>query len=121
VSTSTRFFLRSVAAIPFSRAGSGTLRRLAPNHFHSYCGAVKNITVGIGDEIYFKARRKAASLDTSVSQVVADFLRNWTTEEASKKSRTKKLRKLFALVANRSQPGPAAPGPRDDLYASRIR
>jgi hypothetical protein len=82
---------------------------------------VKNITVGIDDEVYFKARRKAASLDTSVSRVVADFLRNWTAEEGLKKSRTKKLRKLFALVANRSQPGPAAPAPRDDLYAGRIR
>lgn len=82
---------------------------------------MKNITVGIDDEIYLKARRKAASLDTSVSQVVATFLQNWAAEEELKKSRAKKLRKLFALVSERSQPGPAAPGPRDDLYAGRIR
>ena len=69
---------------------------------------MKNITVGIDDEVYLKARRKAASLDTSVSQVVATFLRNWTAEEGLKKSRAKKLRKLFALVSERSQPGPAA-------------
>jgi hypothetical protein len=82
---------------------------------------VKNITVGIDDETYLKARRKAASLDTSVSQVVASFLRKWTAEEGLRKSRARKLRKLFALVSERSQPGPASPGPRDDLYASRIR
>jgi hypothetical protein len=82
---------------------------------------VKNITVGIDDEIYLKARRKAASLDTSVSQVVATFLRKWTAEEGLKKSRAKKLRKLFALVSQRTQPGLATPQPRDDLYAGRLR
>lgn len=82
---------------------------------------MKNITVAIDDETYRKARRKAASLDTSVSQVVSTFLQNWTAEEGLKKSRAKKLRKLFALVSQRSQPGPAAPGPREDLYAGRVR
>jgi hypothetical protein len=82
---------------------------------------VKNITLGIDNETYLKARRKAASLDTSVSQVVASFLRKWTAEEGLRKSRARKLRKLFALVSERSQPGPASPGPRDDLYAGRIR
>jgi hypothetical protein len=82
---------------------------------------VKNITLGIDNETYLKARRKAASLDTSVSQVVASFLRKWTAEEGLRKRRARKLRKLFALVSERSQPGPASPGPRDDLYAGRIR
>jgi hypothetical protein len=82
---------------------------------------VKNITVGIDDEIYLKARRKAASLDTSVSQVVAAFLQKWTAEEDLKKSRARKLRKLFALVSQRTQPGPAAPPPRDYLYAGCLR
>ena len=82
---------------------------------------MRNITVGIDDEIYLKARRKAASLDTSVSQVVATFLRKWTAEEDLKKSRAKKLRKLFALVSQRTQPGRATPQPRDDLYAGRLR
>ena len=82
---------------------------------------MKNITVGIDDETYLKARRKAAALDTSVSQVVATFLRKWTAEEGLKRNRARKLRKLFALVSERTQPGPAAPEPRADLYADRIR
>jgi hypothetical protein len=71
---------------------------------------VKNITVSIDTETYLKARRKAAMLDTSVSRVVAAYLRTWTAEEEAKKSRAKKLRKLFASVAERNQPGPAVQG-----------
>jgi hypothetical protein len=82
---------------------------------------VKNITVSIDAETYLKARRKAAMLDTSVSKVVASYLRTWTAEEGAKKSRAKKLRKLFASVSERNQPGSAVQGGRGDLYAERIR
>ena len=88
---------------------------------HSYCDAVKNITVTIEDEIYRKARRKAAALDTSVSQVVAAYLRSWTSEEGLKRYRAKKLRNIFALVSEHRQPGPSAPGSREQLYAERLR
>jgi hypothetical protein len=82
---------------------------------------VKNITVTIEDGVYRKARRKAAALETSVSQVVAACLRTWTSEEGLKRSRMKKLRNLFALVSERCQPGPAGAGPREELYAERVR
>jgi hypothetical protein len=89
--------------------------------FHSYCETVKNITVTVEDGIYRKARRKAAALDTSVSQVVAAYLRSWTSEEGLKRRRVKKLRNIFALVSEHRQPGPAAPGSREELYAERLR
>ena len=63
------------------------------------CMLAKNITVTIEDGVYRKARRKAARLlDTSVSQVVAAYLRSWTSEEGLKRYRAKKLRNIFALV-----------------------
>jgi hypothetical protein len=90
--------------------------------FHSYCETVKNITVTVEDEIYRKARRKAAALDTSVSRVVAAYLRSWTSEEGLKRYRAKRLRNIFALVSEHRQPGPAAaPGSREELYAERFR
>jgi hypothetical protein len=82
---------------------------------------VKNITVAVEDGIYRKARRKAAALDTSVSQVVAAYLRNWTSDEGLKRNRARRLRKIFALVSGHHQPGPAAPGSREELYAGRFR
>ena len=78
-------------------------------------------TVTVEDGIYRKARRKAAALDTSVSQVVAAYLRSWTSEEGLKRRRVKKLRNIFALVSEHRQPGPAAPGSREELYAERLR
>jgi hypothetical protein len=82
---------------------------------------VKNIAVTIEDGVYRKARRKAAALDTSVSQVVAAYLRSWTSEEGLKRYRAKKLRNIFALVSEHRQPGLAAPGSREELYAERLR
>ena len=82
---------------------------------------MKNITVSVEDGIYRKARRKAAALDTSLSQVVAAYLRSWTSEEGLKRSRAKKLRNIFALVSEHRQPGLAAPGSKEKFYAERLR
>ncbi len=40
-----------------------------------YCDTVKNITVSVPDDVYRLARIRAALQDTSVSSLVADFLR----------------------------------------------
>jgi plasmid stability protein len=50
---------------------------------------MKNITVSVDDEIYRKARIRAAELDTSVSAVVRKYL----TEFAAGESRFERLRK----------------------------
>jgi hypothetical protein len=39
-----------------------------------YCDAVKNITVSLPDDVYRRARIKAAEQDTSVSALVREFL-----------------------------------------------
>ncbi len=40
-----------------------------------YCDKVKNITVSVPDDVYRLARIHAAEQETSVSSLVADFLR----------------------------------------------
>ncbi len=39
-----------------------------------YCETVKNITISIPDEVYRRARIRAAERDTSVSAMVRDYL-----------------------------------------------
>jgi len=43
-----------------------------------YCENVKNVTVSVPDDVYRQARIRAAERDTSVSALVADFLRSLT-------------------------------------------
>lgn len=43
---------------------------------------MKNITVSVSEDVYRKARIKAAELDTSVSALVRDFLQSLGTEES---------------------------------------
>jgi plasmid stability protein len=51
---------------------------------------VKNITVSLSDEIYRRARIKAAERDTSVSALVRDFLES-LADEVSDFERRKRL------------------------------
>jgi plasmid stability protein len=41
-----------------------------------YCANVKNVTVSVPDDVYRQARIRAAERDTSVSALVADYLRS---------------------------------------------
>jgi len=41
-----------------------------------YCENVKNVTVSVPDDVYRQARIRAAERDTSVSALVADYLRS---------------------------------------------
>ena len=45
------------------------------------CEPVKNITVSLPDDVYRRARVKAAERDTSVSALVRDFLERLATDE----------------------------------------
>ena len=49
---------------------------------HIYCEPVKNITVSVPDDVYRDARIRAAERGTSVSALVADYLRSLPGREA---------------------------------------
>lgn len=46
-----------------------------------YCETVKNITLSVPDDVYRAARIRAAERGTSVSAIVADYLRSLAHEE----------------------------------------
>src|SRR5262245_30634990 len=48
----------------------------------SYCETVKNITVSVPDDVYKKARIKAAEAETSVSAMVREFLLELASDES---------------------------------------
>jgi hypothetical protein len=47
---------------------------------YRYCGFVKNVTVSLPDEVYRKARVKAAERNTSLSSLVREFLESLVNE-----------------------------------------
>ena len=68
---------------------------------------MKNITLKIDDEIYRKARIRAANEGTSVSAIVRNFLisleKLQADEETAEKTRVKRLQKLYAEADARSK------------------
>ena len=52
-----------------------------------YCETVKNITVSVPDEVYRRARIRAAERDTSVSALVTEFLSTIGENESPKSLR----------------------------------
>ena len=65
---------------------------------------MRNITVSLEDEIYRRARVKAAELDTSLSALVRDFLISLGEEETDfekrKRLQDEVLRSIVAFRAN---------------------
>ena len=51
--------------------------------FRCYCVNMKNITVSVDEDVYRRARVKAAERDTSVSALVKEFLVELVSEEPS--------------------------------------
>jgi hypothetical protein len=47
-----------------------------------YCETVKNITVSVPDDVYRSARIRAAERGSSVSALVAEYLRSLSDQEA---------------------------------------
>jgi plasmid stability protein len=47
-----------------------------------YCARMRNITVSVPDEVYRRARIRAAERGTSVSALVAEHLRSLTDDDA---------------------------------------
>jgi plasmid stability protein len=74
---------------------------------------MKNITVTVDDEVYRRARIKAAEKDTSVSALVRQFL----VEVAEGESEFERLRALEVEVRGRIAGFRASDNlPRDELY-----
>ena len=82
---------------------------------------MKNITVSVSDEIYRRARRKAAENNTSVSRLVADYLHTLTREEELRAERRKRLEELFAAQDRERQRKPVGRLKREEIYGRGLR
>lgn len=83
---------------------------------------MKNLTISLPDELYRRARSKAAAAETSLSRVVQDLLAKWATEERAKAELMARLDALFTEsdARDHDKPGSAGPFPREELYADRL-
>ena len=77
---------------------------------------MKNITVSVDDEIYRRARVKAAERDTSVSALVREFLNELASNESEFEQLKRRELELRARIANFSADDRL---PRDALYERR--
>lgn len=86
------------------------------HHDTCYCGTVSNITVSVPDDIYRRARVKAAEQQTSVSALVRTFLEEFAGAE-TEFERLKRLQdEVIASVTSFSVAGTLT---REELYAGR--
>lgn len=83
---------------------------------------MKNLTISILDDLYRRARSKAAATETSLSRVVQDFLARWASAEQSRAKLVARLDALFAGsdVRDRTKRGSAGPFSREKIYAARL-
>lgn len=70
---------------------------------------MKNITVSVDDEVYRKARVRAAERNTSLSRVVADHLKAFASQASEQEQRAATLRALYARVDERLKGLPREP------------
>ncbi len=77
---------------------------------------MKNVTVSIPEEIYRRARVKAAADNTSVSKVVSQFLENYGAEEERIAAARAQMETLFRKV---KRFGVGKKIPRDEIHARR--
>ncbi len=61
---------------------------------------VKNITVSLPDDVYRRARIKAAEQDTSVSALVREFLKGLAEEESDFERRKRLQEEVLSSVKN---------------------
>lgn len=65
-----------------------------------YCEDMKNITVTVDDEVYRRARVKAAEHDTSVSALVKRYLMQLTEDESGHDRLAREERELRERIGN---------------------
>lgn len=82
---------------------------------------MKNITVSVTDEIYRRARRKAVEHNTSVSRLVADYLRTLSKDEELRAERRKRLDELFAMQDRGRRRKPVGRLKREEIYDHHLR
>ena len=75
-------------------------------HFDSpprscYCESMKNITVSLDDDVYRRARVKAAELDTSVSALVKKYLSELAGQETDFERRKRLQDEILGQVRGR--------------------
>lgn len=82
---------------------------------------MKNITIAVDDAVYLAARRKAAEQSTSVSRLVADFLRSLSREDELRAERNGRLAALFTQADRRGKGGKVGRLNRGEIYAGNLR
>ena len=73
---------------------------------------MKNITVSVKNEVYRKARIKAAEMDTSVSALVAEYLVKLSMQEDEKERK----RQLLWEAMEEAKGYVGKPAKREELY-----
>lgn len=79
---------------------------------------MKNITVAVPDDVYRAARVRAAEEGSSVSALVADYLRSLSDREAEFARLEEKRRRVIAGIKDFSAADRLS---RDELYDRGIR
>lgn len=82
-----------------------------------YCETVKNVTVAIDDEIYRRARIRAAEQGTSVSAMVAAYLRDLSAGDEFSVKEALQDRVLSEITAFRASDRL----PRDEVHDRAVR
>lgn len=77
---------------------------------------MKNVTVSIPEEVYRRARLKAAAENTSVSKVVSRFLESYGAEEERIAAARAQMETLFRKVKGF---GVGKKIPREEIHARR--
>ena len=82
---------------------------------------MKNITVSVNEEVYRRARRKAAEHNTSVSKLVAEYLRSLTKGDELRAERKRLLEELFAARDRAPKNKPVGRLNREEIYTRGLR
>ena len=77
-----------------------------------------NITVTVPDDVYRAARIRAAEKDTSVSALVADYLRSLSNREAEFERLEAQQKRIISEIENFSAGDRLS---RDELYDRALR
>jgi hypothetical protein len=100
-----------------NRSKARSQAHLVVGVFLCYCVNMKNITVSLDEEIYRRARIKAAERDTSVSALVKGFLVELASEEPGSWTLEREERELRARIRSFSAGNRLS---RDDVHGRDI-
>lgn len=82
---------------------------------------MKNITISVDDEVYVRARRKADAHNTSVNQLITDYLSSLADDEELCAERRERLEELFASQDRGRPRKPVGRLKREEVYDRRVR